>query len=48
MSLTRLLRERAAVLSIRFRTPIPYWLELPLDELQEWIEIANHLGGENR
>ncbi|CAH8705087.1 hypothetical protein WDD9_000858 [Paenibacillus melissococcoides] len=46
--MTRLLRERAAVLSIRFRTPISYWLELPLDELQEWIEIANDLGGESR
>ncbi|WP_165979847.1 hypothetical protein [Paenibacillus dendritiformis] len=48
MSLTRLLRERAAVLSIRFRTPIPYWLELPLDELQEWIDIGGEIGGENR
>ncbi|BFH10611.1 hypothetical protein J6TS7_65340 [Paenibacillus dendritiformis] len=48
MNLTRLLRERAAILSIRFRTPIPYWLELPLDELLEWIDIGEEIGGENR
>jgi hypothetical protein len=38
----RALRRVAWTLATAAYTAIPYWLNLPLGELAEWIETAEH------
>jgi len=37
---THLLRRRVASLSAALYTPIPYFLSLPIRELDDWFEAA--------
>lgn len=38
-----LLRKLCFILAENSRTPIPYWLDLPLWELVLWVETNNDL-----
>ena len=38
-----LLRKLCFILAENSRTPIPYWLDLPLWELVLWVETNNEL-----
>lgn len=38
-----LIRRLCFILSENSRTPITYWLDLPLSELVAWVETNNNL-----
>lgn len=35
--------KTAGRLAIYFNTPIPFFLNMPLDDLWEWVDIANSI-----
>lgn len=40
------LRKVALTMSHNYNTPVDYWLRMPLDDLEEWLDAANEMEGE--